>query len=108
MNDDRADLGSQMNVGTLSRRSVLLGSTALAAVSAVGASAPMQVAQAQAPTTQAKPNILFILVDNLGYGELGVYGGGATRGAPTTRIDQMAGQGLLLPNKNMEAQGTPG
>jgi len=28
----------------------------------------------------AKPNILFILVDNLGYGELGVYGGGATRG----------------------------
>ena len=33
----------------------------------------MQVAKAQAPSTQAKPNILFILVDNLGYGELGVY-----------------------------------
>ena len=25
-----------------------------------------------------KPNILFILVDNLGYRELGAYGGGAT------------------------------
>jgi hypothetical protein len=37
-----------------------------------------------------KPNILFILVDNLGYGELGVYGGGATRGAPTPRIDKLA------------------
>ena len=33
--------------------------------------------------TQAKqsPNIVFILMDNLGYGELGVYGGGITRGA---------------------------
>jgi hypothetical protein len=30
-----------------------------------------------------KPNILFVLMDNLGYGELGVYGGGILRGAPT-------------------------
>ena len=35
-----------------------------------------------------KPNIVFILTDNLGYGEVGVYGGGATRGAPTPSIDQ--------------------
>jgi hypothetical protein len=28
----------------------------------------------QAPTPTTKPNIVFILVDNLGYGELGVYG----------------------------------
>ena len=26
-----------------------------------------------------KPNILFVLMDNLGYGELGVYGGGELR-----------------------------
>ena len=31
-----------------------------------------------------KPNIVFILMDNLGYGEVGVYGGGALRGAPTS------------------------
>ena len=54
-----------------------------------------------------KPNILFILVDNLGYGELGVYGGGATRGAPTPRIDKLAAEGLRLTNMNMEAQCTP-
>jgi arylsulfatase A-like enzyme len=54
-----------------------------------------------------KPNVLFILVDNLGYGELGAYGGGATRGAPTPRIDRLASEGLRLTNMNMEAQCTP-
>ena len=54
-----------------------------------------------------KPNILFILVDNLGYGELGAYGGGATRGAPTPRIDSLAADGLRLTNMNMETQCTP-
>jgi arylsulfatase len=57
--------------------------------------------------TQEKPNILFILTDNLGYGELGVYGGGATRGAPTPRLDQLAAEGLRLTNMNMETQCTP-
>ena len=60
-----------------------------------------------AGTESQRPNILFILVDNLGYGELGCYGGGATRGAPTPRIDKLAGEGLRLTNMNMEAQCTP-
>ena len=30
-----------------------------------------------------KPNIVLVLMDNFGYGEIGVYGGGVTRGAPT-------------------------
>jgi hypothetical protein len=29
---------------------------------------------------EKKPNILFILADNLGFGDLGVYGGGELRG----------------------------
>ena len=37
-----------------------------------------------------KPNIVFILTGNLGYGELGVYGGGILRGAPTPRSDKLA------------------
>src|SRR6478735_11941042 len=96
-----------MNVSILSRRSILLGGTTLAAASALGANTPMDLAHAQAPLTQSKPNILFMLVDNLGYGELGVYGGGATRGAPTPRIDRLASEGLRLTNMNMEAQCTP-
>jgi arylsulfatase len=54
-----------------------------------------------------KPNIVFILMDNLGYGELGVYGGGMLRGAPTPRIDALAGEGMRLLNFNVEAQCTP-
>jgi arylsulfatase A-like enzyme len=57
--------------------------------------------------TNKKPNIVFILTDNLGYGELGVYGGGILRGAPTPRIDKLASEGTRLLNFNVEAQCTP-
>ncbi len=54
-----------------------------------------------------KPNIVFVLMDNLGYGEVGVYGGGITRGAATPRIDELAAEGMRLTNFNVEAQCTP-
>lgn len=54
-----------------------------------------------------KPNILLIMVDNFGYGELGVYGGGELRGAPTPRIDKLAAEGMRLTNFNVEPQCTP-
>src|SRR5215475_12075609 len=63
-------------------------------------------AQSSAPAP-GKPNIVFILMDNLGYGEVGVYGGGITRGAPTPRIDKLATEGTRLTNFNVEAQCTP-
>jgi arylsulfatase len=68
-------------------------------------------AQPAAPNAGAadpgKPNIVFVLMDNLGYGEVGVYGGGIVRGAPTPRIDRLAAEGLRLLNFNVEAQCTP-
>ncbi len=64
-------------------------------------------ADSVARAADKKPNIVFILTDNLGYGEIGVYGGGVTRGAPTPRIDSIAKSGLQLLNMNMEAQCTP-
>jgi arylsulfatase A-like enzyme len=54
-----------------------------------------------------KPNVVLVLMDNLGWGELGVYGGGILRGAPTPRIDKLAGEGLRLLNFNVEAQCVP-
>jgi len=45
---------------------------------------------------QGKPNIVFMMADNLGYGDVGVYGGGELRGAPTPRIDSLAREGLRL------------
>jgi arylsulfatase A-like enzyme len=54
-----------------------------------------------------QPNIVFILTDNLGYGEIGAYGGGITRGAPTPNIDSLAKEGTQLLNMNMETQCTP-
>ncbi len=64
-------------------------------------------ALASAQAAGAKPNIVFMLTDNLGYGELGCYGGGILRGAPTPRIDRLATEGLRLLNFNVEAQCTP-
>jgi len=52
---------------------------------------------------QQKPNIVLVLMDNLGWGEPGVYGGGILRGAPTPRIDQLAAEGMRLLNYNVEA-----
>ncbi|PSN59375.1 alkaline phosphatase-like protein [Corynespora cassiicola Philippines] len=55
----------------------------------------------------SRPNIILILADNLGWGELGCYGGGALSGAPTPRIDKFATQGLLLQNFNVESDCVP-
>ena len=62
---------------------------------------------AEAQNSARKPNIVFMLTDNLGYGELGVYGGGILRGAATPRIDTLASQGIRLLNFNVEPQCTP-
>src|SRR5262249_32321056 len=88
----------------MNRRSLLTNAAALAAATLSPGTASAQTPPA---ANRGRPNIVFILMDNLGYGELGVYGGGITRGAPTPRIDQLAAQGMRLPNFNVEAQCTP-
>ena len=60
-----------------------------------------------ADTHSSRPNIILILMDNFGYGEVGVYGGGALRGAATPNIDSIARDGYQLTNFNVEAECTP-
>ncbi|HEY6511769.1 MAG TPA: arylsulfatase [Burkholderiaceae bacterium] len=43
-----------------------------------------------------RPNIVWLLVDDMGYGDPGAYGGGAAIGAATPNIDRLAREGLKL------------
>ena len=52
---------------------------------------------------QSKPNIVYILVDNWGWGDIGVQGGTV----PTPRIDALAAEGIRLTNFNVQNQCTP-
>lgn len=56
---------------------------------------------------QEKPNVILMVMDNLGWGEIGVYGGGILRGAETPRLDKLASEGMQLLNFNVEPQCTP-
>ena len=54
-----------------------------------------------------RPNIIFMMADNMGYMDPGCYGGGDVLGAPTPRMDQMAKEGLKLTSFYSETQCTP-
>jgi len=56
---------------------------------------------------RSRPNIVFMLVDNLGYGDLSCYCGGTIRGVGTPRIDKFASEGMRLTNFNVEPECTP-
>ena len=64
------DNGSKPGLRLLDRRNVLLGSTAIAAASALRSAASIQPAQAQQAAGQ-KPNILFIMGDDVGWFNIG-------------------------------------
>ena len=59
------------------------------------------------PSSDKKPNVVFILADNVGYGDMGPYGGGELRGYPTPRCDQLAREGLRLTQYLVEPACTP-
>jgi arylsulfatase A-like enzyme len=76
----------------LSRRSVLLGGTALAAASAALASPAVRSAKAQ---PAGKPNILVIFGDDIGYWNISAYNRGMM-GYRTPNIDRIAKEGAIF------------
>ncbi|PWV65599.1 arylsulfatase [Plasticicumulans acidivorans] len=61
-----------------------------------------------ASAESSKPNILFIVSDDTGYGDLGPYGGGEGRGMPTPNIDRMAADGMTFFSFYAQPSSTPG
>ena len=57
--------------------------------------------------TGKKPNIVWLVIDDMGYGDLGCYGGGAAIGAATPNIDKIASEGLKLTSCYAQQTCTP-
>jgi arylsulfatase len=73
---------------------IVLAAAVVAAAVTVAAAGPSAVA------AQDPPNIVLMFPDNLGWGEVGVYGG--VRDVPTPNIDRIAHEGIRLDNFNVE------
>ncbi|MGC1953885.1 MAG: arylsulfatase [Gammaproteobacteria bacterium] len=57
---------------------------------------------------ESKPNIILIVSDDTGYGDLGPYGGGEGRGMPTPSIDRLAAEGMTMYSFYAQPSCTPG
>lgn len=97
---DRKEQPRKASRMELTRRTLLASGTALVASVAL-MSGPVQ---AQSP----KPNILLIVSDDTGYGDLGPYGGGEGRGIPTPNVDRMADEGMTFFSFYAQPSCTPG
>ncbi len=54
-----------------------------------------------------RPNIVWLLIDDMGYGDPGAFGGGAAIGAATPNMDRLAREGLKLTSTYSQATCTP-
>src|SRR4051794_37235986 len=63
---------------------------------------------APAEAQEKKPNIILILGDDHGYGDIGVYGGGEGRGMPTPNLDRLANEGMQFWSFYAQPSCTPG
>jgi hypothetical protein len=91
----------------LNRRNMLLAGTTLAAASALTSAATVEtaVAQAQQAAPGAKPNILVIMGDDVGWFNIGAYHRGIMSGK-TPNLDKLASDGMILTDYYAEASCT--
>ncbi|MGI9625640.1 MAG: sulfatase-like hydrolase/transferase, partial [Longimicrobiales bacterium] len=59
------------------------------------------------PAQAQKPNVVLMLVDNLGFGDLSSYNGGTRGGMRTPNIDRLASEGLRMTQFLVEPGCTP-
>jgi arylsulfatase A-like enzyme len=106
----QASKGKQPEGDEFNRRDVLFGSTALA-VSAIGANARVEMAQAQTgqqpPPAGRKPNILMIMADDIGWFNVSAYNHGIM-GYRTPNIDRIAKEGAMFTDLYGEQSCTAG
>ena len=62
----------------------------------LAASCPTCKVDAAREKSCKKPNLLIFIVDDMGWGDFGAYGGGMARGSATPKVDQLAREGLML------------
>lgn len=55
-----------------------------------------------------KPNIILLVTDDTGWGDLGPYGGGEGRGMPTPNFDRLAAEGMTFFSFYAQPSCTPG
>jgi len=93
----------------MSRRNVLLATTSIAAASALGAAASVEqaLAQAQQAPSGQRPNIVFIMGDDVGWFNIGAYHHGVMAGR-TPNLDRLASEGMLFTDYYAEASCTAG
>ncbi len=60
------------------------------------------------PVPSKKPNIILLVTDDTGYGDLGPYGGGEGRGMPTPNFDRLAAEGMTFFSFYAQPSCTPG
>jgi arylsulfatase len=77
-------------------------------LSAVGLLALLVVIAPGFAFAASKPNILLIVSDDHGYGDIGAYGGGEGRGMPTPNLDKMADEGMTFFDFYAQPSCTPG
>ena len=101
---------SDREAQAVNRRNILLGSTTLAAASALGTAAGVQKAIAQAQQAAppgTKPNILVIMGDDIGWFNIGAYHQGIMSGK-TPNLDKLAADGMRFTDYYAEASCTAG
>jgi arylsulfatase A-like enzyme len=108
MSDDAEADKSGLKDQAFNRRNILLGSTTLAAASALGAAAPVKLAQAQQPAASGRPpNILVVMGDDIGWFNVGAYHQGIMSGK-TPNLDKLAAEGMRFTDYDAEASCTAG